>query len=409
MRILALMVGPYGRGICVRFRLSTGDPREVLARGVVERVGEAAARISYHRRGEPALQRPASVPDCGSGVRLALELLTDPDVGVVGEPGEISGVGHRVAHGGERFRSTRAIDEQVLAGIRACSSLAPLHNPYNLLGIESASRALPFATQVAVFATAFHQTMPDHAFLYGLPYEYYIRYGIRRYGFHGASHRYAAERAAHGLGRPLESLRLVTCHLGSGCSVTAVKGGCSVDTSMGFTPLEGLLMSTRCGDLDASVVGFLMEHEGLGYRELEDLLNRRSGLLGVSGISGEIPELMAAARDGSYRADLALRMFCYRLRKAIAAYLGVLGGADAVVFTGSVGEGEPEIRERALEGLECLGIHLDPERNAGARGEAAVHREGSPVQVLVIPGDEEAVIAAETAEFLRQRSAEELM
>jgi len=300
-------------------------------------------------------------------------------------------------HAGERFDRSMMLDPEVESGIRECVELAPLHNPHNLRGIEAARRLLPDIPQAAVFDTAFHRTMPARAYLYGLPYVLYQRHAVRRYGFHGTSHRYVAWRAAALLGQPRERLRLVTCHLGNGASVCAIDRGHSVDTSMGFTPLEGLLMGTRSGDLDPSVVFFLMHKEDLDERQVMALLNKHSGLQGVSGLSNDMRELLAREHDGHERASLAIEMFCYRVRKYVAAYAGALGGLDAVVFTGGIGEHAPPIRERSLAGLGFMGIAVDEGRNLGAVGkEGEISPSGAAVRVLVIPTNEELVIARDT-------------
>jgi len=302
-----------------------------------------------------------------------------------------------VVHAGERFDRSMMLDPEVESGIRECVELAPLHNPHNLRGIEAARRLLPDIPQAAVFDTAFHRTMPARAYLYGLPYVLYQRHAVRRYGFHGTSHRYVAWRAAALLGQPRERLRLVTCHLGNGASVCAIDRGHSVDTSMGFTPLEGLLMGTRSGDLDPSVVFFLMHKEDLDERQVMALLNKHSGLQGVSGLSNDMRELLAREHDGHERASLAIEMFCYRVRKYVAAYAGALGGLDAVVFTGGIGEHAPPIRERSLAGLGFMGIAVDEGRNLGAVGkEGEISPSGAAVRVLVIPTNEELVIARDT-------------
>ena len=293
-------------------------------------------------------------------------MLTHPERGVIGDPAEIEAVGHRVVHGGEKFTQSALATPEAIRAVEECISLAPLHNPPNLRGYEAARRLLPDVPHALVFDTAYHQTMPPHAYLYGLPYVLYTRHGIRRYGFHGTSHRFVGWRSQALLGRPRSETRLVTCHLGNGASVCAIDHGRSVDTSMGFTPLEGLLMGTRTGDLDPAVVFHVMHQEDLTEHQVTTLLNKHSGLYGISGVSNDMRELLAEEAKGHERAQLAIEMFCYRLRKYIAAYAGAMGGVDAVLFTGGIGENAPSIRARSLAGLEFMGIHLDPARNDAA-------------------------------------------
>jgi acetate kinase len=368
-----------------------------LAEGIVERIGEEGSALR-HRSDQRELQHAASVPDHDAGMELIVHTLTDPQVGVIGEASEVSAVGHRVVHGGERFVESALITADVIDAIEEHARFAPLHNPANLVGIRAAQRFFPRVPHVAVFDTAFHQTMPPRAYLYAVPYELYQEHGIRRYGFHGTSHRYLALEAARVLGRPIEELRLVTCHLGNGCSISAVAGGRCVDTSMGFTPLEGLVMGTRSGDLDPALVAVLAERLGLGADEVVRRLNRESGLLGLSGVSKDMREVAGAAAEGNQRAELALEVFCYRVRKYIGAYLAALGGAEAVVFSAGIGENSPEVRRRVCEGLGELGIELDESANeAVERGEASdISVTRSAVRLLVLPTDEERLIAEDT-------------
>jgi acetate kinase len=332
-------------------------------------------------------------------VDRSLALLTDPQHGVIRDRSEIAAVGHRVVHGGERFKSSVLFDDDVLEGIEACFDMAPLHNPPNVRGYRAARAVLPKVPQVAVFDTSFHQTMPAEAYVYGIPYVLYQRHGIRRYGFHGTSHRFVSRRAAEMLGRSPEdpALRVITCHLGNGCSIAAVRGGRSVDSSMGFTPLEGLVMGTRCGDIDPAVLLHIIAREEIGPAELNALLNKHSGLLGISGVSNDMRALLDAEASGNERAKLAVDVFCYRLRKYIAAYTGVLGGVDAVAFAGGIGENAPAIRARALTGLDALGLSIDPARNDSARGtEADISPAGKAARVLVVATNEELLIARDT-------------
>jgi len=374
----------------------------VLAKALVDRIGAADAVFRCEAAGGPLEESRQPVADHAAAIRIAVERIT-----ALAGDGVIDGVGHRMVHGGEYFAHSVLLNEEVARKIEECSEFAPLHNPHNLRGYYAARNLLPGAPQVAVFDTAFHQTLPPWAFLYGLPYEAYERHRVRRYGFHGTSHRYVTERYAqlHG-GRP-EDFKLITCHLGNGCSMTAVDRGRAVDTSMGFTPLEGLLMGTRAGDVDAAAVLYLMDREHLGIEQALALLNQRSGLLGVSGISNDIRELIARMESGDERAELAIRMFCYRVRKYLGAYYAVLNGADAVIFTGGIGENRPLIRARICESLDALGIAIDPPKNEAAIAiEADISAEDAPTQVWVIPTNEELLIARETALCIGKRESD---
>ena len=324
--------------------------------------------------------------------------LTAKDTGGLKELSEISMVGHRVVHGGERFTETVIVDDPVLQEIEALSPLAPLHNPINVLGIREARRVLPSVPHFAVFDTAFHHTLPSFAYLYGLPYEYYEKKGVRRYGFHGTSHAYVCLAAAQHLGRRINELKVVSCHLGNGASLCAVDHGRSMDTSMGFTPAEGLIMGTRGGDIDPGVLVYLERAEGLAGARLDDLLNRKSGLLGLSGVSADMREVERAAHEGHHRALLALKAFCYRVRKYLGAYVAAMGGLDVIIFTAGIGQGSSRVRALALQGLDCMGIRLDEQRNREAHACEEVRRistDDSPVTVLVVPTDEERMIARE--------------
>jgi len=390
----------------VRFQLVQTDPARAadgtdraLARGHVENIG-GAALLKYEAADGRAIRESEEILEHKIAVEHVLALLTRADVGVVKDRREIDAVGHRVVHGGERFKASVRIDDGVVQGIEDCFDLAPLHNPPNVKGYRAARELLGDAVpQVAVFDTAFHQTMPATAYLYGLPYVLYERHGIRRYGFHGTSHRFVAARLATRLGRPLDdpALRLITCHLGNGCSVAAIRGGRSMDTSMGFTPLEGLLMGTRSGDLDPAILLHVMRKEELGPWEVNALLNKHSGLIGISGVSNDMRALLEAEEGGNERAGLAVNVFCYRLMKYIASYTGVLGGVDGIAFAGGIGENAPAIRRRTLAPLAGLGIHLDEGRNRGLRGEEGeISPSPSAARVFVIPTNEEILIARDT-------------
>jgi len=378
------------------YRMGEDGAADVLASGGVEKIGEAGSRLQHQAAGRTDA-RDVAAPDHEAAFALMIRALAEVPGAVISGPADIDAVGHRVVHGAEGFTGSRRIDDDVLAALEACVPLAPLHNPPNLTGIRAARRLMPGVPHVGVFDTAFHQTLEPHAFLYAIPYDLYAEHRIRRYGFHGTSHRYVAEAAAARLGRPPAEANLITAHLGNGCSVTAVRGGKSVDTSMGLTPLEGLVMGTRSGDVDAAVVFHLIRALGMAADEVDALLNRRSGLLGVSGVSNDMRDVARAAAEGHARADLAIRLFCYRLKKYIGAYTAVLGRVDALVFTGGIGENAALIRERTCEGLEPLGYVLDQAKNAAGRGPRDLATPDSPKRILVIPTDEELMIARDTA------------
>jgi acetate kinase len=408
MNVLVLNCGSSS----VKFQVIDTDRERIardadrrLARGIVERIG-GHALITCEATGREPRRWDAPLRDHRAAVDFFLRWLVSDESGIDGVR-SISGihaVGHRVVHGGERFRQSVRIDAEVVAGIEECVDLAPLHNPANLKGLRATMELLgPGVPQVAVFDTAFHATMPEVAFIYGIPYAHYRRHRIRRYGFHGTSHRYVAYRYRQLCDLPRERVNVISLHLGNGCSACAIRGGESVDTTMGFTPLEGLLMGTRAGDLDASILEYLSHKEGLSLTEIDSMLNKQSGLLGVSGLTGDMRDLLAElAETGDRRARLAIDLFCYRVRKYIGAYVAVLGGADAVIFTGGIGANAPEIRRRALEGLECLGVRLDGERNAGmVDGRAGeVSADVSAMRAFVIPTDEELLIARDTCRIV---------
>jgi acetate kinase len=390
MKVLVINAGSSS----IKFELFDMPAERALASGLVERIGEPGSRLIWRRTGEPDPRHvEEAIGDHAAGFALLLGVLCG-----AGAPlrrlDEIGAVGHRVVHGGEAFASTVRIDARVEAAIEAHITLAPLHNPANLLGIRVARQALPDVPQVAVFDTAFHQSMPARAYLYALPMDLYEQHGVRRYGFHGTSHRFVAGRAAQLLGRPLGELNLISCHLGNGASVCAIQGGRSVDTSMGMTPLEGLVMGTRCGDLDPALPLFLQRQLGLDALEVDHLLNKRSGMLGLSERSNDLRELEQAAAEGDELALQALEVYAYRVRKYIGAYCAALGTVDALIFTAGVGENSDTVRAMVTRGLEGLGFELDPGANDGLRGrEADIATPGSRVRILVIPTDEELLIA----------------
>jgi acetate kinase len=372
------------------------------AHGQVERIGIDGTRLKHSGpKGEVKRELPQG--GFAEAFKAMIAELTAKETGVIGAPSEVSVVAHRVVHGGEKFTEATLITDEVLAQIEALDPLAPLHNPVNVAGIREMRRLFPAVPHVAVFDTAFHHTLPAYAHLYGLPYEYYEKKGVRRYGFHGTSHHYVSLRAAQFLNRRPNAVRLVSCHLGNGSSVCAVDHGRSVDTSMGFTPAEGLIMGTRCGDIDAGVLAFLERTEKLTATQSEEMLNKKSGLLGLSGVSSDMREILKAADEGNPRALVALKAYCYRVRKYIGAYVAAMGGLDAVLFTGGIGQGSADVRALALQGLECMGLVLDAQRNREARGFDEVCRistDDSNVAVLVVPTDEERMMAREALHTL---------
>jgi acetate kinase len=404
MAILVINAGSSS----VKFTLFGSDGETVRAAGIVERIGIDGTRLKYRGRKGQALERLVPVANAEEAIGTIIAALTDKAHGVIGRIQEITAVGHRVVHGGETLTQPTVINDQVKSIISECCRLAPLHNPPNLAGIEACERLLPDAVQVAVFDTAFHATIPPHAFLYGIPQLYYTRDHIRRYGFHGISHKYVSEETGRFLGLAVGRLRMITCHLGNGCSMTAVQGGRSIDTSMGFTPLEGLVMGTRCGDIDPAAVLHLMEQHDLSPADMNDLLNKRSGLLALAGIgSNDLRDVIAAAAAGNRQADLALEIFCYRVRKTIGAFTAAMGRIDVLVFTAGIGENSPEVRRRVCAGIasvEGFGIELDPQKNALPSNQIrAIHAELSRVKILVVPTNEELEIARETLQILSGR------
>ncbi len=399
MKILVINSGSSS----IKYKLFHGDRLELAAAGLVERIGLEGSRVLhtiYDASGERKIVRETPVPDHEVGLRTVAGLLTEPGIAVIEHPGEIAAIGHRVVHGGERFSDTVIIDDDVIATIRRLIPYAPLHNPANLKGILVARQIFPDAAQVAVFDTAFHQTLPPYAYRYAIPNALYEEHGVRVYGFHGTSHLYVSKRAAEWLGKPLTKVNLITAHLGNGASMAAVRNGRSVDTTMGFTPLPGLMMGTRCGDLDPAVIFYLANRLGLTLEAIDRMLNKESGLLGVAGAS-DVRDVIEKMEAGDERARLALEMYAYRIRKYIGAYMAALGRVDALVFTAGVGENSPLVRRMSCAGLEPLGVVLDEARN-NARGEGVrpIHADESAVSILVIPTDEELEIAQQTYDIL---------
>ncbi len=384
----------------VKYQLFNMEDESVMAKGLVERIGSDDAILTHTPTGRSSVKRVSSILDHTTAIGQVLDMLVHPEHGVIKDIGEIRAVGHRVLHGGPTFTQSVLINNEVKTAIRDCIPLGPLHNPANLMGILAAESNIPGVPQVAVFDTAFHQTMPKHAFLYPLPYVLYERHKLRRYGFHGTSHRYISRRTAEMLGRPSAGLKIISCHLGNGASIAAVKDCKCMDTSMGLTPLEGLMMGTRSGDIDPAVVFYVMEHENLTKGEMDSMLNKHSGLLGVSGISGDMREIEAAVKDGNERATVAFDIYEYRIRKYIGAYAVALDGVDAIVFTAGIGENSPFLRQRVCEGLGFLGVTIDLEKNKSRGKEVDITGENSKVKVLIIPTNEELVIARDTLEIV---------
>ncbi|MBO5167715.1 MAG: acetate kinase [Phascolarctobacterium sp.] len=386
----------------LKYQLIDMKNENVMAKGLIERIGMDGSVLKHTPANANTIDISTEIPDHKVAIQLVIEALLDENHGVIKKMSEINAVGHRVVHGGERFTDSMLITTDVIKGIEACCEIAPLHNPPNLHGILACMELLPEVPQVAVFDTAFHQTMPKTAFLYGLPYEMYVKYGLRRYGFHGTSHRYVAQKAAEMMGEHMSDLRIITCHLGNGASLTAIKYGKSVDTSMGYTPLEGLIMGTRSGEIDPAIIPFLMEKENMDAMQIDNFLNRRSGILGISGLSSDFRDLEAAANNGDERSQLAIDVFAYKVKKYIGGYVAAMGGVDAIVFTAGLGENSPFMREKICNGLEYLGTRIDPELNKirGKAREISIKR--ARTKIFVIPTNEELVIARDTKRICRR-------
>lgn len=397
MKVLVLNCGSSS----IKYKLFDMDHKAVIAQGGIEKIGlkDSFLKLTLPNGEKKILEK--DIPEHTVGVEFILQTLTGAEYGVVKSMDEIDAVGHRMVHGGEKFSQSVLLTPEVLEAFAACNDLAPLHNPANLKGVHAISAILPNVPQVGVFDTAFHQTMPDYAYMYAVPYELYQRYGVRRYGFHGTSHRYVSKRVCEFLGVNPEGQRIITCHIGNGGSITAIKDGKSVDTSMGLTPLEGLMMGTRSGDIDAGAVTYIMEKEGLDAAGLSNLLNKKSGVMGIFGESSDMRDLEAAVAAGNPRARLAENMYFYRIKKYIGAYAAALGGVDILVFTGGVGENQASARWGACEGLEFMGVKLDAEKNKVRGEEAVISTDDSKVKVVVIPTDEELMIASDTMAILK--------
>ncbi len=393
MKVLVLNCGSSS----IKYKLYDMTTKEVMAQGGIEKLGLPDSFLKFTLADGSKKIIEKNMPEHTVGVELILEVLTNAEYGCIKSLEEIDAVGHRLVHGGEKFNTSVVITPEVIKQMEACTDLAPLHNPANLKGVAAITKILPNVPQVGVFDTAFHQTMPAHAYMYALPYEYYEKYGVRRYGFHGTSHRYVSRRACEFLGLDYENTKVITAHIGGGGSITAVKNGKSIDTSMGLTPVEGLVMGTRCGDVDLGAMTYLMEKEGLDAAGVNAVINKKSGVMGVSGVSSDMRDIEAAIVAGNERAKLALDMFEYRLLKYIGAYTAALNGVDVLVFTGGIGENQMQTRDYICRGLEYLGVKYDAELNGKTRGEEIeISTPDSKVRVVVIPTDEELTIASDT-------------
>lgn len=396
MKILVINAGSSS----LKYQLIDMDTENVMAKGLCERIGIDGSKLN-HTPGEAdkvVIEKP--MKDHADAITMVIDALVDKDHGVIADMSEISAVGHRVVHGGELFSKSVVITDEVKKAIESCNDLAPLHNPANLIGITACEKAMPGVPQVAVFDTAFHQTMPNEAFMYALPYKYYENYKVRRYGFHGTSHRYVTQRAAAMLGKKAEDLKIITCHLGNGSSITAVKNGESVDTTMGFTPLAGVPMGTRSGDIDPAILQFIMNKENIDIDKMTNILNKESGVLGVSELSSDFRDLSAATEGGNKKSELAEEMFIYNVKKFIGAYAVAMGGVDVIVFTAGIGENNGEYRKAMTAGLEFMGVGIDDEKNSIRGCEVDVSSADAKVKTLVIPTNEELMIALDTKELL---------
>lgn len=396
MKVLVINSGSSS----IKFQFINMETQEVLAKGLLERIGLEGSRIKYQKQGEKkVIEQP--IKNHKEGIDIIVTRLTDPQDGVIKDKSEIFAVGHRVVHAGEKFNGTVIINEDVLAALKECIPLAPLHNPPNIAGIEATQNVLPGVPMAGVFDTAFHQTMPEKAYIYAIPYKYYKKYGIRRYGFHGTSHFFVAKEGAQKMGRNLEDLKIISCHLGNGSSIAAIKNGKSVDTSMGFTPLEGLVMGTRCGDLDPAIPMFLQRAEGVSFEEVDSILNKQSGIQGISEVSSDMRDIHDQVAEGNQNAQLAVDIMGYRLKKYIGSYIAAMNGVDLIIFTAGIGENDEFIREKALEDMEGLGIVFDKKLNLETRGKfEELSTPESKVKVMIIPTNEELEIANQTVTII---------
>ncbi len=392
MKVLVINCGSSS----LKYQLIDMTNENALAVGLVERIGIEGSILTQKVNGEK-FKIEEEMADHKKAIELVIKALLDEKNGVIKDVSEINAVGHRVVHGGEKYANSVVIDDEVIKAIEDCAKLAPLHNPPNLIGINACKQLMPTTPMVAVFDTAFHQTMPEESYMYAIPYELYDEHKIRRYGFHGTSHKFVSKEAADFLGKDVKDINTITCHLGNGASIAAVKKGECIDTSMGFTPLAGLVMGTRCGDIDPAVVTYLAKEVGMDVAEVDTLLNKKSGVLGISGISSDFRDIEDAAAEGNKRAQLALDMFCYRVKKYVGSYAAAMGGVDCILFTGGIGENGCEVREQICEGLDFLGVEFNKEANDGCRGKLKdISTETSKVKVLIVPTNEELMIARDT-------------
>ena len=392
MKILVINCGSSS----LKYQLIDSDSEKVLAKGICERIKLSMGEITHQTIGKEKIEIETPIPDHSVAVKLVLEKLLDKEVGAISSLDEINAIGHRVVHGGEKFASSALITDEVYAAIEECNDLAPLHNPANLIGIKACQDLMPNIPQVAVFDTAFHQTMPSEAYIYGLPYKYYEKYKIRRYGFHGTSHSFVSKRCADILGKNIEDTKIVVCHLGGGASITAVKNGKSIDTTMGLTPLEGITMGTRSGNIDPAIIEYISKKEDKSISEVINILNKESGVMGISGVSSDFRDINKGIKECNERCDIAMNVFCYQAAKFIGGYIAAMNGIDAIVFTAGVGENDPLVRKLTMDRFEYMGVKIDDEANSKRGIEIKISTEDSNIPVYVIPTNEELAIARET-------------
>ena len=396
MKVLVINAGSSS----LKYKLIDMDTEAVMAKGLCERIGINGSKLSHTPAGSDKVVIENDMPNHSVAIKMVLDALTNKDHGVIADMSEISAVGHRLVHGGEVFSGSVLITDEVKKAVEECNPLAPLHNPANLTGVAACEEAMPGVPNVGVFDTAFHQTMPAKSYMYGIPYEYYEKYKLRKYGFHGTSHNYVSHRVAEMMGKPIEELKIITCHLGNGSSIAAVDCGKVVDTSMGLTPLDGLVMCTRSGSIDPAIIKFLADNEGLTIDEIDSILNKKSGVLGISGVSSDFRDLEAASAEGNERATLALEMFFHSVKGYIGRYASIMGGVDVITFAGGVGENGPETREAILAGQEFMGVKIDAAKNKVRGDEAEISTADSKVKVFVVPTDEELTIARDTKKII---------
>lgn len=395
MKILVINCGSSS----LKYQLIDSETEQVMAKGICERI-KLDGVLTHQTTGKDKIKIDAAMPDHSAAVKIVLDKLLDPVDGAISSLDEINAIGHRVVHGGEKFSSSALINDEVLDAIEACNDLAPLHNPANLIGIRACAKLMPGVPQVAVFDTAFHQTMPECAYIYGIPYEYYEKYKVRRYGFHGTSHSFVSKRTAELLGKDIKDTKIIVCHLGGGASICAVEGGKSIDTTMGLTPLEGITMGTRSGNIDPAIIEFIAGKEGKSIPEIMNMLNKESGVLGISGVSSDFRDINKGMAENNKRCDIAMNVFCYQAAKFIGGYVAAMNGVDAVVFTAGVGENDPLVRKLTCDRLKYLGIEIDDEANKLRGEEVRISSDNSRVPVYVVPTNEELAIARETVALI---------